>query len=52
MVPNHKFKLHTTRSWDYLGLPLHTSSDNLLAQTKMGEDAIIGIIDSGIPLYL
>ncbi|RWR87690.1 subtilisin-like protein protease SBT3.9 isoform X1 [Cinnamomum micranthum f. kanehirae] len=49
VIPNSLVKLHTTRSWDYLGLsiPDHANT-NLLNKSNMGDDTIIGVIDSGI----
>ncbi|EEF43472.1 Cucumisin precursor, putative [Ricinus communis] len=47
VIPNRIHKLHTTRSWEFIGLN-HHSSKNLLAQSNMGEGTIIGVIDSGI----
>ncbi|KAI6690755.1 hypothetical protein NL676_027583 [Syzygium grande] len=43
-------KLHTTRSWDFLGLGrnavIHKSS--LLRKARFGEDTIIGNLDTGV----
>ncbi|KAF6159638.1 hypothetical protein GIB67_034600 [Kingdonia uniflora] len=47
VIPNRFHKLHTTRNWDFLGLPPH-SSGNLLSQSNMGKQTIIGLIDTGI----
>ncbi|KAI4338045.1 hypothetical protein L6164_016399 [Bauhinia variegata] len=47
VIPNHLYKMQTTRSWDYLQLPLQ-SSNSLLHQAKMGDGVIIGVLDSGI----
>ncbi|KAM7525955.1 hypothetical protein LguiA_015857 [Lonicera macranthoides] len=41
------YKLHTTRSFDYLDIAIN-SPNNLLQKTNMGDDIIIGVIDSGI----
>lgn len=42
VIPNHILKLHTTRSWDFMGF----------SQGKLGasqeEDVIIGLLDSGL----
>lgn len=46
VIPNRLYKLRTTRSWDYLGLSSH-SPTNLLHETKMGDGAIIGLLDTG-----
>ncbi|XXG76179.1 hypothetical protein AAC387_Pa08g0589 [Persea americana] len=48
VIPNSLVKLHTTRSWDYLGLSLTHADTNLLNKSNMGDDTIIGVIDSGI----
>ncbi|XP_077248377.1 subtilisin-like protease SBT3.9 [Tasmannia lanceolata] len=45
VIPNHIHKLHTTQSWDFLGLQ---SYSHLLSDSKMGEGTIIGVIDSGV----
>ncbi|KAF2313553.1 hypothetical protein GH714_011635 [Hevea brasiliensis] len=47
VIPNRIRKLHTTRSWEFIGLN-QRSSKNLLIQSHMGEGTIIGVIDSGI----
>lgn len=47
VLPNRIHRLHTTRSWDFLGLNNHSPS-NLLRESNMGEGMIIGLIDSGI----
>ncbi|XP_039013180.1 subtilisin-like protease SBT3.5 isoform X1 [Hibiscus syriacus] len=47
VIPNHIRKLHTTRSWEFMGLNDH-SSENLLSRSNMGEGIIIGVIDSGV----
>ncbi|XP_074567008.1 uncharacterized protein LOC141823618 [Curcuma longa] len=42
-------ELHTTRSWDYLGLSYDQDQPSgLLQRGKFGEDIIIGVIDTGI----
>ncbi|KAL3754124.1 hypothetical protein ACJRO7_001383 [Eucalyptus globulus] len=41
---NKKRKLHTTRSWDFLGMPGTSGSRN----SKVESDIIIGILDTGI----
>ncbi|KAK6262644.1 hypothetical protein QUC31_008460 [Theobroma cacao] len=45
VIPNRIHRLHTTRSWEFMGLKYH-SSKNLLTQSNMGEGTIIGVIDS------
>lgn len=55
MGASKMLKLHTTRSWDFIGFPLQgsltyidaNSDDNLLAQSQVAKDVIIGMIDSG-----
>ncbi|XP_009348700.3 subtilisin-like protease SBT3.10 isoform X1 [Pyrus x bretschneideri] len=46
VIPNRVHKLHTTRSWDFIGIHRY-SSDNLLTKS-MGKGTIIGVIDSGV----
>jgi hypothetical protein len=46
VIPNRIHKLHTTRSWDFIGIN-HDSSTNLLTKSSMGKGTIIGVIDSG-----
>uniref|UniRef100_A0ACD5ZYN6 Uncharacterized protein n=1 Tax=Avena sativa TaxID=4498 RepID=A0ACD5ZYN6_AVESA len=43
-------KLHTTRSWDFLGLDYYQppQQPSLLQKANYGKDVIIGVIDSGI----
>ncbi|KAF3660762.1 putative transcription factor TCP14-like [Capsicum annuum] len=52
VIPNHLYKLHTTRSWDYLGLSTSSPPTNLLQEANMGDGIIIGVLDSGFPLSL
>ncbi|KAI5605936.1 hypothetical protein BDE02_01G386500 [Populus trichocarpa] len=47
VIPNGIHKLHTTRSWEFIGLK-HHSPQNLLTQSNMGQGTIIGVIDSGV----
>ncbi|XVF53196.1 hypothetical protein PTKIN_Ptkin05aG0080900 [Pterospermum kingtungense] len=47
VFPNHIHKLHTTRSWQFMGLNDH-SSKNLLTTSNMGEGTIIGVLDTGV----
>ncbi|XP_011040612.1 PREDICTED: subtilisin-like protease SBT3.5 [Populus euphratica] len=47
VIPNGIHKLHTTRSWEFIGLN-HHSPQNLLKQSNMGQGTIIGVIDSGV----
>lgn len=46
MTPNSYYELQTTRTFDYLGLSQSTPK-GLLHDAKMGEDVIIGVLDSG-----
>ncbi|KAM7274556.1 hypothetical protein ACFE04_016422 [Oxalis oulophora] len=43
VYPNQYRKLHTTKSWDFIGLP-QTAKRNL----KVESDVIIGLLDTGI----
>ncbi|KAG5563603.1 hypothetical protein RHGRI_006147 [Rhododendron griersonianum] len=47
VFPNRIHKLHTTRSWDFLGLHHHFPND-LLTEGKFGDGTIIGVLDSGV----
>ncbi|XP_059662111.1 subtilisin-like protease SBT3.5 isoform X2 [Cornus florida] len=47
VFPNRIHKLHTTRSWDFLGLG-HHSPKKKLTKSNEGEGTIIGVIDSGV----
>lgn len=51
VIPNRFHKLQTTRSWDYLQLSSY-STTNVLHKSKMGNDVIIGLIDTGTVLLL
>ncbi|URD94346.1 Subtilase family, partial [Musa troglodytarum] len=47
--PSRTFPLHTTRSWDYLGLrDSHQQPTGLLEKGKEGDGIIIGVVDTGI----
>lgn len=48
VFPSIKRKLHTTHSWDFLGMPT-----NVKRNLKVESDIIVGLIDSGkkISLY-
>ncbi|XP_010542106.1 PREDICTED: LOW QUALITY PROTEIN: subtilisin-like protease SBT3.5 [Tarenaya hassleriana] len=47
VIPDRFYELETTRTWDYLGLsPVHPK--NLLNDTNMGDQVIIGVVDSGV----
>lgn len=43
VLPNTKYKLHTTRSWDFLGL----FNDESRVRGSGGGDVIIGVLDTG-----
>jgi hypothetical protein len=43
---NQIHRLHTSRSWDFLGMD-YRQPNGLLAKAKYGEDIIIGVIDTG-----
>ncbi|XP_006647148.1 subtilisin-like protease SBT3.9 [Oryza brachyantha] len=43
--PNTYHKLHTTRSWDFLGLD-YSGQSSIPKKAKYGEDVIISVIDS------
>ncbi|KAM7508718.1 hypothetical protein LguiA_019171 [Lonicera macranthoides] len=43
IIKNGRRKLHTTRSWDFIGFPL-TARRNL----KIERDVIVGVLDTGI----
>ncbi|KAL1328639.1 hypothetical protein HN51_038457 [Arachis hypogaea] len=47
VIPNRIHKLHTTRSWDFLGIH-HSSSNTVSNGINLGEGTIIGVIDTGI----
>ncbi|KAL5567663.1 hypothetical protein UlMin_024238 [Ulmus minor] len=47
VIPNHLYKVQTTRSWDYLQLSskYHTQ---FVQKSQLGDGAIIGLFDTGI----
>ncbi|KAL1192019.1 Subtilisin-like protease SBT5.3 [Cardamine amara subsp. amara] len=50
VFPNKALKLHTTRSWDFLGLE-HSSfipSSSIWRKARFGEDTIIANLDTGV----
>nr|AAD03431.1 similar to the subtilase family of serine proteases (Pfam: PF00082, score; 45.8, E=1.1e-11, n=2) [Arabidopsis thaliana] len=47
VIPDSFYKLATTRTWDYLGLSA-ANPKSLLHETNMGEQIIIGVIDTGV----
>ncbi|TQD83310.1 hypothetical protein C1H46_031097 [Malus baccata] len=44
VFPNTVRKLHTTRSWDFLGLPLKSKKRN----SQIESNIIVGVLDTGI----
>ncbi|PIA49723.1 hypothetical protein AQUCO_01300461v1 [Aquilegia coerulea] len=43
VLPNTKLPLHTTRSWDFMGL-----TKSYISQSEGGGDVIVGMLDTGI----
>ncbi|CAL5425732.1 unnamed protein product [Camellia sinensis] len=41
-------ELHTTRSWDFLGLTLSSGTEATPLQLAYGDDVIVGVFDTGI----
>ncbi|XP_043689286.1 subtilisin-like protease SBT5.4 [Telopea speciosissima] len=50
IFPNREHQLHTTRSWDFLGLETNgaVQPGSLWDKARFGEDTIIGNLDSGV----
>ncbi|XP_043689285.1 subtilisin-like protease SBT5.4 [Telopea speciosissima] len=50
IFPNREHQLHTTRSWDFLGLEKNDAVQpgSLWEKARFGEDTIIGNLDSGV----
>ncbi|XP_072977292.1 subtilisin-like protease SBT5.3 [Typha angustifolia] len=50
VFPNRGHKLHTTRSWDFLGLEKNgrIPRSSIWTKAKFGEDVIIGNLDTGV----
>ncbi|XP_043688346.1 subtilisin-like protease SBT5.4 [Telopea speciosissima] len=50
VFPNRAHQLHTTRSWDFLGLEKNgaVQSGSLWEKARFGEDTIIGNLDTGV----
>lgn len=40
-------KVHTTRSWDFMGLTLDESNEVTPLQLAYGDDIVVGLFDSG-----
>jgi len=51
VFPNSKRKLHTTHSWDFIGLLDNESMEIHGHSTKNQENIIIGFIDTGEQSY-
>jgi len=51
VIPDGFHELATTRTWEYLGLS-SANPKNLLNDTNMGDQVIIGVIDTGISIYI
>ncbi|KAK4266599.1 hypothetical protein QN277_027494 [Acacia crassicarpa] len=47
VIPNRIHKLHTTRSWDFIGIS-PSFSRTAFTESNFGQGTIIGVIDSGI----
>ncbi|XP_020268239.1 subtilisin-like protease SBT5.3 [Asparagus officinalis] len=48
VFPNEKRSLHTTRSWDFMGLQMDEAMEIPGFSTKNQENVIIGFVDTGI----
>uniref|UniRef100_J3MFZ2 Inhibitor I9 domain-containing protein n=1 Tax=Oryza brachyantha TaxID=4533 RepID=J3MFZ2_ORYBR len=48
VFPNAKRSLHTTHSWDFMGLSVDTAAEVPELSSKNQENVIIGFIDTGI----
>uniref|UniRef100_J3LBM2 Subtilisin-like protease n=1 Tax=Oryza brachyantha TaxID=4533 RepID=J3LBM2_ORYBR len=47
--PNTYHEVHTTRSWDFLGLKLnHYEQSSLVKKAHYGEDVIVGVVGTGV----
>ncbi|KAK3003786.1 hypothetical protein RJ639_019711 [Escallonia herrerae] len=44
-------QLHTTRSWDFMGLTLDFSSEVTPLQLAYGDDIVVGIFDTGLDTF-
>ncbi|TVU35415.1 hypothetical protein EJB05_17302, partial [Eragrostis curvula] len=47
VIQDKQVKLHTTHSWDFLGLRRNGKATNAWSSANFGEDTIIGNIDTG-----
>lgn len=47
VFPNQKRTLHTTHSWDFMGLNMDAEKEISGFSTKNQENVIIGFIDTG-----
>jgi hypothetical protein len=47
VVRNRVLDLHTTRSWDFMGVNPSPSGGGILLESRFGEDSIIGVLDTG-----
>ena len=48
---SHTVRGSTTRSFDFLGLSFNSPPSQLLHKARLGEDVIVGVIDSGIIIF-
>ncbi|PWZ39372.1 Subtilisin-like protease SBT3.6 [Zea mays] len=48
VVRNRVLDLHTTRSWDFMRVMSPSHSAGILSNSRLGEDSIIGVLDTGI----
>ena len=49
VFPSREYELHTTRSWEFLGLESdgNVNSNSLWSKAGYGKDTIIGNLDTG-----
>lgn len=47
MFGSRVLKLHTTRSWDFMGLNLDNIGEVTPLQLALGDDIVVGIFDTG-----
>ena len=48
VTESRRIRATTTRSWDFLGLGFASPPTQLLHKARMGEDIIIGVVDTGV----